>query len=99
VLVKGAPQITNVSPTKVEVGDTITITGSGFGDGGSGDFPKVKVAGVVASYSSWSDTSITATVPDASSGQVTVTRHGIESDGADITVRLLPPVLDNLEQL
>jgi len=99
VLVKGAPQVTDVSPNKVEVGDTITITGSGFGDGSTGDFPTVKVAGVVASYSSWSDTSITATVPDASSGVVTVTRHGIESDGVSITVRLLPPELQSLEQL
>jgi hypothetical protein len=98
--VRTAPQISDVSPTKVVVGDTIIITGTGFDDGSAADFPNVTVDGFTASYSSWVDTSITATVPnDAASGNVVVYRHGIASDGYSMTVRPAPPVIESLEQL
>ena len=94
-----APQITGVAPTKVLPGDSITITGTGFSGGATHDFPTVKINGVTASHTSWSDTSITATVPDTSSGDVVVILHGIPSDGYAITVRPLPVELEGLEQL
>lgn len=94
-----APQISGVAPTKVLPNDTLTITGTGFTSGATHDFPTVKINGVTASYTSWSDTSITATVPDTSSGAVVVIVHGIASDGYNITVRPLPVTLESLEQL
>ncbi|MCH7471559.1 M6 family metalloprotease domain-containing protein [bacterium] len=95
-----APQITDVSPASVINGATITISGTGFGGGGASDFPSVMVSGYVASVDSWTDTEITATVPeDSNSGKVVVTRHGMVSDGFGILVILPPPVLTDVGQL
>jgi RHS repeat-associated protein len=47
----------------------------------------VKFNGVVASVSSWSDTSVTVTVPaTATTGLVTLTEQGVESNGVQFTV-------------
>ncbi|MBN2081440.1 M6 family metalloprotease domain-containing protein [bacterium] len=99
VEVTAAPQISGVVPTTVLPGAALTISGSGFGDGSAHDFPTVLINNVAATTGSWSDTSITVTVPDTSSGDVVVVRHGIASDGYAITVRPLAPVIDDLEQL
>ena len=66
---EGAPRITGLSPTAGIVGDTVTITGLGFGATAGG----VTLGGVAATVGTWSETSITFTVPaGATSGLVNV---------------------------
>ena len=58
------PEISGLEPTSGEVGTSVTITGANFGAGGS-----VTFAGTGANTTSWSGTSIAATVPEgATSG-------------------------------
>jgi len=81
--------ITSLSPTSQYAGFgsslPITISGSGFGSvQGNGN---VKFNGVTATLNSWSDTSISANVPFiATSGNVTVTAGGVQSNGVFFTV-------------
>jgi hypothetical protein len=98
LLIEPAPVITGVTP-RVAVGSTITITGTGFGSGPAGDFPRVTVKGTNATIQTWTDTQITATAPNASSGNVIVIRHGIPSDGFPIKIVFNPPTLGGLGQL
>ncbi|MDR3685499.1 MAG: IPT/TIG domain-containing protein [Coriobacteriia bacterium] len=73
--------ITNVDPGSASIGSTITVTGTGFGASqGAGD--SVTVAGVTATITNWSDTSITAQVPvGATTGYVGVWKSGVSSNG------------------
>jgi len=65
------PVITSLKPSSGKVGDTITISGTGFG--AEQLKSTVTFKGTVASASSWSNTSIVVTVPTgASSGDVIV---------------------------
>jgi len=71
-------------------GTSVTISGSGFGatQGSS----SVKFNGIVAAIISWSDTSISASVPSlATSGNVSVTVSGMQSNAVNFTV--LPLVM------
>jgi hypothetical protein len=79
------PVVTNLSETSGAVGDTVTINGIGFGTTKS----LVTFNGFGATVSSWSDTSITVTVPtSATTGNVYVfASTGISSNGAAFTVR------------
>lgn len=80
-----APAITNVSPAAGPAGTGVTITGSNFGatQGSS----TVKFNGVTATPGSWSNTSITCTVPaGATTGPVVVTAGGNASNGFTFTV-------------
>jgi len=80
-----APAITNVSPAAGPVGTSVTITGSNFGatQGSS----TVKFNGITATPGSWSNTSITCTVPaGATTGPVVVTAGGNASNGFTFTV-------------
>lgn len=85
------PSITSISPTSGAVGDTIVIAGANFGasQGGSkvyfsggysnqtGPLPPV----AAATYSAWSDTSISVVVPSgANGGPVNVMVGGVMSD-------------------
>ncbi|MGH3054802.1 MAG: IPT/TIG domain-containing protein, partial [Gaiellaceae bacterium] len=67
--IKG-PGITSVSPDMANPGDTVTITGTDFGamQGSSA----VTIGGSGAGVTSWSDTSIVATVPQLMPGPVKV---------------------------
>ena len=57
----------------------------------------VNFNGVQAAIQSWSDTSITATVPSAAtSGPVTVTKGGVTSAGVQFTLESGPPTITNL---
>lgn len=95
-----APLISNITPDPVVNGQTITITGTSFGSGSADDFRRVTISGSNASISSWSDTSITATVPSAAaSGNVIVYRRGVPSDNYYLTIKLPPPSLGGLGQL
>jgi hypothetical protein len=79
------PVINSLTPPAAEPGGTITLNGVGFGS--SQGNSTVQFNSVVASVSSWSDTSITVTVPaNATSGPVTVTEDGITTSGVQFTV-------------
>ena len=72
VVESASPQITSVSPRQVQPNQTVTITGSNFGS--SRGSSSVWVGSVrVASFSSWSNTTIRFRVPtNMRSGNVTV---------------------------
>ncbi len=88
------PSISSLSATSGAVGDSITITGTNFGAGTGGDAShKVFFSGgfsqatgplppiEVASYTSWSNTSIVVVVPSgATGGPVNVMVSGVMSD-------------------
>ena len=64
-------KIGSVKPDAASSGQTIAITGSGFGDSGT-----VSIHGTKADFTSWGDTLILATVPD-----------GLATGAADIVVK------------
>ena len=69
------PSIDNVDPLTGSFGDLITVTGSGFGDTQVGS--TITVNGKKMDVVFWSDTSISARVPDgATSGNIRVTVGG-----------------------
>jgi hypothetical protein len=76
------PHITGVTPTRVPEEDDITIQGVNFGTTGS-----VTVSGLPAGITSWSDTSITCTVPlGATTGPVKVFGNAQQSNAFPITI-------------
>lgn len=85
-LASAAPSITSLSPTSGPVGTSVTITGSAFGttQGNS----TVKFNGTTATtITSWSATSIVATVPSgATTGNVVVRVSNSNSNGKPFTV-------------
>lgn len=80
-----APVITSISPDSGKVGDTVTITGTGFG--ATQDTSTVKFVGTTATVVSWSDTSIVVKVPNiTSTGDVIVNVGGTDSNGVKFTI-------------
>lgn len=90
------PQITSISPTSGSVGTSVTITGSGFGatQGSS----TVTFNGVTSAPTSWSNTTITTSVPtSATTGTVIVTVNGMPSNELTFTVNIpMPPEITSL---
>jgi len=86
-----APSITSLSPASVAIGGSVTITGSNFGaTQGSGT---VKFNGTTATVTTWSATSIVATVPTgATNGNVVVFASGVNSNGAAFTIVPAPSI-------
>src|SRR5207244_3331269 len=87
-----APSISNLTPATGAVGATVTIAGSNFGASqGNGT---VKFNGTQATVTSWSDTSIVASVPNgATTGNVVVTAAGgVASNGVSFTVVPAPSI-------
>lgn len=79
------PVISNLQPPAAPAGGDVIINGSGFGayQGGS----TVRFNALTASVRSWSDSSISVTVPsNATGGSVTVTVGGIVSNSASFTL-------------
>lgn len=63
-------RVDGISPTSAKPGDTVTVSGGGFGATAG----TVSLASASATVSSWSPTSITFTVPSAGqAGQLTIT--------------------------
>jgi RHS repeat-associated protein len=86
-----APTITSLSPTSGAVGATVTITGTNFGSPQGSS--TVKFNGTSATATSWSPTSIVATVPTgATTGNVVVTVSGTASNGKSFTVVAAPSI-------
>src|SRR5207253_2713441 len=85
-----APAITSLNPTTGPVGTAVTITGTNFGTTGT-----VTFNGTTASTTSWSATSIVASVPSgATTGNVVVTVGGVASNGVNFTVGSAPSSID-----
>src|SRR5262249_9443441 len=63
-----SPAITAVKPTSGASGDDVILTGQGFGTSGT-----VLFGSVPATTKSWTDTSITVTVPAINPGLLTIT--------------------------
>ena len=86
-----SPTITSLSPTSGAVGASVTITGSNFGS--TQGSSTVKFNGTAATVTSWSSTSIGATVPSgATTGNVVVTVSNRASNGVSFTVVAAPSI-------
>jgi hypothetical protein len=76
--------ISAVTPNSGNTGETVTVTGTGFGTPQGSN--TVKFNGTTATVTSWTSTSITTTVPAATtSGPVVITIGGAVSDGIYFT--------------
>jgi uncharacterized protein DUF4038/collagenase-like protein with putative collagen-binding domain/IPT/TIG domain-containing protein len=85
VTTASSPTITNLNPASGPVGTSVTITGTNFGttQGAS----TVTFNGTATTPTSWSATSVVASVPTGSTtGPVVVTVGGIASNGMTFTV-------------
>jgi hypothetical protein len=72
-------RIDSVAPNPTTIGTTVTLTGDGFGASQGGSVAQVNATPL--SVTSWTNTSITATVPPgATSGPVTVVTNGTWSN-------------------
>jgi trimeric autotransporter adhesin len=81
-----APSITSLSPTSGAVGASVAITGTNFG--ASQGSSTVTFNGTNATITTWSATSIVATVPTgATTGNVVVNASGVNSNGVSFTVQ------------
>jgi hypothetical protein len=91
-----APTITTLNPNSGPVGTSVVITGANFG--ASQGSSTVKFNGIVATpTTSWSATSITASVPTgATTGNIIVTVGGQSSNGVTFTVTVPPPSIASL---
>jgi IPT/TIG domain len=79
------PTITSLTPSSGGIGIPVTIAGTNFG--ATQGTSTVTFNGIVASVSSWSSTSIVATVPlMATTGPVIVTVGGVASNSMTFTV-------------
>ncbi len=79
------PTLGSVTPNNGVAGDTVTITGSGFGAQQNSN--TVTFNGVAASVQSWGNTSIVATIPTgATSGPLLVTVNGVQSAAVNFTI-------------
>jgi YD repeat-containing protein len=85
------PAISSMSPHSGAPGGTVVISGLGFGASrGSG---QVNFNSVAASVVSWSDISISVTIPsNAVSGPVTVADLGLTSNGVQFTLEGQPAI-------
>jgi len=98
VMVRPFPEIDSVMPSRLSVGETTAISGSGFG---GGHYPGALVlpghgAVTAGEVTSWDDDEIVLDVPgDTVSG--TIHMWG-QDTGAAITIVLPPPTLEGLEQ-
>jgi hypothetical protein len=87
-----APTITSLTPNSGAVGSAIVIAGSGFGTVQSNVTVKFN-SNKTATITSFSSTSITATVPSgATTGNVVVTVSGVASNGVTFTVTAAPSI-------
>ncbi len=86
-----APTITSLTPANGEPGASISIAGNNF----TGTTGTVTFNGLSASTSNWTNTNVTAVVPNgATSGNVVLAIGGLQSNGVAFTV--LTPAISNL---
>src|SRR5207244_3088219 len=86
-----APSITSLSPSSGPVGASLTISGANFGS--TQGSSTVTFNGTLATVTSWSSTSIVASVPSgATTGAVVVHASGVNSNGVSFTVLPRPNI-------
>ncbi|MFH1453042.1 MAG: IPT/TIG domain-containing protein [Armatimonadota bacterium] len=78
------PSISGLSVDNGAIGTSVTINGNYFGS--TQGTSKVTFNGITASITSWGNTQIICTVPDATTGNVVVTVSGNASNGVAFTV-------------
>lgn len=90
------PNITSLSPGSGPIGSSVVISGTNFG--ATQGWGSVTFNGTDATIASWSDTSISATVPvGATSGSVVVTAFGgVSSAGVSFIVATPGPIISTL---
>jgi RHS repeat-associated protein len=89
------PVITGISPSSGAPGQTVTVSGSGFG--ATQGTSTLRFNGAPATISSWSDSQITAIVTDqATTGPVSVAVGSITDEGPTFTVALAVQLTDSL---
>ena len=82
------PKISNIFPTNVQIGDILTITGTGFGTSGSSNVVMLNSL-VVLNFIKWSSTEIKIKIPDeAGSGKISVIINDQKSNEVDFSVKL-----------
>src|SRR6266446_6608406 len=89
-----APSIASLNPVSGVIGTSVTLTGANFG--ATQGTSTVMFNGIAATATSWSATSIAASVPaGATTGNVIVTVGGVASNGVSFTVQTdtTPPVV------
>lgn len=88
VVARRAPILSALSPSSGAEGDTVVIAGLAFGPSPQDAGTVIRFNGTAAATaSSWSDTSVTVTVPTgATTGSVTMTRGGLTSNALTFTV-------------
>jgi hypothetical protein len=87
--VVAAATISALTPVSGTVGTQVTISGSNFG--ASQGSSQVSIAGVPLAVTSWSDTSISATIPgNAYSGNIRVTTSIVSSNAVGFVVNSAP---------
>src|SRR5258707_2977321 len=86
-----APTITSLTPTSGAVGASVTIAGTNFGSSqGSGTG---KFNGTTGTVTSWSESSMVATVPSgATTRNVVVNASGVNTNGKSFTVVAAPSI-------
>lgn len=78
----GGPSICSITPDSGATGTTVTITGNGFGKTKG----TVTFNGITAKVTSWTNTSISTTVPTGTTtGNVVVTANGVKSNRVNFT--------------
>ena len=83
--VSSGPVVASLSASFGSAGTPVTISGSNFG--GSQGTSQVAFNGSLAAVTSWTDSSIIATVPaNSSTGNIIVTVSGVASNGVRFTV-------------
>lgn len=80
-----APTINGIIPNPVSIGSMVIVNGQSFGD--SQDTSTLSLNGSSITITSWSNETITFTVPPgAGSGNIVITVNGMVSNAASITV-------------
>ena len=93
-----APAITALSSSTLPQAGRLIITGSGFGEEQAGG--TVQIGGATAPVSNWSETSITAYVPDSApigADNVQVVTTGGASNSVALTVTARPPQVGHIK--
>src|SRR6266446_4046230 len=86
-----APSIASLNPVSGVIGTSVTLTGANFG--ATQGTSTVMFNGIAATATSWSATSIAASVPaGATSGNVVVTVGSVASNGVNFTVPSSSPM-------
>jgi RHS repeat-associated protein len=93
---EGPPTVTSITPSTAQAGDTVTLTGTGFGPQQNGS-TVVFWGGATGTVTSWSDTSIQVTVPPfAQTGYATVGVDQVVGLGAKMVFTRTTKVTDSL---